>query len=399
MPLYALVSTTCSPPTRNVTTDTSLVQLVTPADGPSDVLYALRYEPDKLWVQCSQAPPSDAERTQLNRARKDVLTNSEGVYTTCPKDFTSELRALYPSAAHKPASQWHDARVELKALKKRVPLLEKAKYNFKPLENAVDGLECTHRLREETRGMSGLPFHANHVEALRSQLPALIAVGDADKRKAVLKRLIDLGLTDEISRANASPYTGSKKTANRALVKQYTARIDLLERFYTQFAEERNLPTETAIRLRRILCADDVQNPFRSIERKCQLNKRLHREMKRVMPKQLHDVSMGPIKALEEQDFPGHYKDGLYNGLTAFWAHLVSRRALEYAKGSRPNLEKELMGELDFLKQTAKDADDLSSVHAKGTIAVHPLPRHENSHAKGIGSGYQPTPFTDAFSK
>ena len=79
---------------------------------------------------------------------------------------------------------------------------------------------------------------------------------------------------------------------------------------------------------------------------------------------------MAPIKALQEQDFPGHYGHGLYNGLTAFWAHLVSRRALEYANGGQIHFEKELMGELDFLKQTAKDANDLSSVHAKGTIAV-----------------------------
>ena len=298
MPLYVLATTSCTPPIREVTTDTSLVQVVTPPDGAGDVLYAVRYEPDKLWVQCSQAPPSDAERTQLNRARKDVVTNSDGVYTTCPEDFTSELRALYPSAAHIATSQWHDARVELKALKKRVPLLEKAKYNFKPLENAVDGLECTHRLREETRGMSGLPFHANHVEALRSQLPALIAVGDADKRKAVLKRLIDMGLTDEISRANADPYKGSKKTANRALIKQYKTRIDLLERFYTPFADERNLPSEEQIRLRNLVCSDNAQNPWKAVEAKCMTHGKLREPMKSVTPEQMHTVSQSRIGAL-----------------------------------------------------------------------------------------------------
>ena len=63
MPLYVLATTSCTPPIREVTTDTSLVQLVTPPDGPSDVICAFIYTREEVLVQWSRPPVS---RTEIN---------------------------------------------------------------------------------------------------------------------------------------------------------------------------------------------------------------------------------------------------------------------------------------------------------------------------------------------
>jgi hypothetical protein len=397
MPSFVLATSNCTPPTRMVTTDTSVVQLVTPEAG--DVVYALRYTPDKLWVRCSQAPPSNAERTQLNRARIDAIKDSDGVYTRCDVDYTSELTTLNTGFVHKPTTQWVDTRVELKALKKRLPLLEKAKYSFKPLENAIDGLECTHRLREDTDCMAGLPFIDEQVQAVQLHLPALIALGEAKKRKDMLKRLISIRLSDMIAHANANPYSGPRKTVNRGLIKQYKSRIDLLERFYEHFAKERNLPSEEQIRLRRIICLDDVQNPWKAIEAKCQRHEKIRKPMKSVTPEQMDKVSKARVDELKNQQNTGAYNQGLYGLCTGLWGHLMCRRAVEWqlSQGDPPAFENKIMGETQLLKQTAKKAEKLKSSKAKGAIKIKPLPSKNSKHSHRIGYEFQPTPYTDGF--
>ena len=118
--------------------------------------------------------------------------------------------------------------MEIKALTKRLPLLVKAKYTFKPLENAVDGLETTFRLKKETEGLAGLPFNDEHVQAVRLHLPALIAIGIPEKRRDILKRLISIGLSDLIVEANKNPYK-KKSSNNPGLIKEYKARTNYKE--------------------------------------------------------------------------------------------------------------------------------------------------------------------------
>ena len=85
----------------------------------ADPIYVLRYTRDKLWVQALRTSPA-AERAQLNRIRKELIDRSNGVWTACLGDFTSELKTL--GLPHS-KGQWTDACVEIKALKRRLPVI------------------------------------------------------------------------------------------------------------------------------------------------------------------------------------------------------------------------------------------------------------------------------------
>eukprot|EP00505_MAST-04D_sp_SCG-Rhode-Island_P004520 Stramenopile-MAST_4_protein_4520 len=179
MPLYVLATTSCTPPIREVTTDTSLVQLVTPPDGPSDVICAFIYTREELLVQWSKPPVSRTERSSLDTTRKSVITNSGGVFERCSTEdsatYTSELKAINQKVNHKATARWVDVRVERKVLQKRLDLQKKAyskpKSNLKELKAAIEGLENTYRLRKATDDLAGLSFNDKHVASVRKLLP------------------------------------------------------------------------------------------------------------------------------------------------------------------------------------------------------------------------------------
>eukprot|EP00505_MAST-04D_sp_SCG-Rhode-Island_P006510 Stramenopile-MAST_4_protein_6510 len=179
MPLYVLATTSCTPPIREVTTDTALVQLVTPPDEPSDVLCAFRYTREKLLVQWSKPPVSRTERSSVDTARKTVINNSDGVFEKCTDEesatYTSELKSINQSVVHKATARWIDVRVERKVLQKRLDLQKKAngkpKSNLKELNAAIEGLENTYRLRKATDDLAGLSFNDKHVASVRKLLP------------------------------------------------------------------------------------------------------------------------------------------------------------------------------------------------------------------------------------
>ena len=350
--------------------DGSVLQVVHSADP----IYVLRYTRDKLWVQALRTSPA-AERAQLNRIRKELTDRSNGVWTACLGDFTSELKTL--GLPHS-KGQWTDACVEIKALKRRLPLLEKSTYRFKSLENAVTGLENTMRLRNVVVGIS---FNREDIQAVRTHLPALIAIGGGKQQTDILGRLVQLEFSDLIVEANKNPYK-KKSSNNPSLIKEYKSRIALLERFYAQFARERNLPSEEEIRLRGVIS----EGPFKAIEviyrQKCS------RPTRSVTPAQMQEISLAPVKALREQDYPGAWNIGLYRFATFWWGHLMCRRALEYTLHGTTTFEDSIMKEGQLLKATAKGAEKLKSSTVKGAITVRPLSTRE-----------APTPFTDGFAE
>ena len=242
-------------------------------------------------------------------------------------------------------------------------------------------LENTQRLRSITGGtVVGLTFNAPAVKAVRAHLPALIAIGTEKKQTEILGRLVKLELSDLIVDANKTPY--KKKGANNTLCKQYKARVALLERFFAQFAKDRNLPSEEEIRLRGVIS----EGPFKAIEainrQKCL------RSMQPVTPAQMHEISLAPVKALTEQDYSGEWNSGLYRFATFWWGHLMCRRALEFILRGTSVFEDSIMKEGQLLKATAKGAEKLKPSTAKGAITVRPLSTKNN-----------PTPFTDGFTE
>ena len=80
--MYGFATNNCLPPHRETTTDGTAVQVVTP-DKPADVTYVFKYSAEKLWLQPIKAAPSVTERTKLNKARREAVHKSVGLYAAC----------------------------------------------------------------------------------------------------------------------------------------------------------------------------------------------------------------------------------------------------------------------------------------------------------------------------